>query len=258
MADTRTYIRVHDGMPDHPKVDGLSDKAFRVLVESWCWCSRHLTDGRMPAATWHKRGTPKARRELVDSGLVEQLDDRTVRFHDYLEHQRSAAEVEEMKAARSQGGTYGGHVRWHLNRGITDPECSHCDNSTHGSSHGPTNGKPIAPGSVTDGKPMASSSTDTETEGTTSGSSSRDSVNRHPADRYVRASDNDLDGAIAGLLTEQTGRPCPPDHAAKVRRQLLDGRQVDKPLPYVIRAIRDDPARFLPPPPPTPCLLYPS
>ena len=44
-ADRRTYITVHDGMPEHPKVDALSDKAFRALVGLWCWCSRNLTDG---------------------------------------------------------------------------------------------------------------------------------------------------------------------------------------------------------------------
>ena len=126
MADTRTYIRLHDGMPDHPKVDGLSDKAFRLLVESWCWCSRHLTDGHMPAATWRKRSTPKARRELVDAGLAVLLNDQSVRFHDYLEHQRSADEVAAAKAAKGRGGTRGNHRKWHEDRGIVKPGCPYC------------------------------------------------------------------------------------------------------------------------------------
>ncbi|WP_157431154.1 hypothetical protein [Actinomadura macra] len=100
---------------------------------------------------------------------------------------------------------------------------------------------------------MTSSETYTETEGTTSGSSPRGSVNRHPADRYARERpDDDLDQAIAGLVEQHTGRPCPPDHASAVRRQLLDGREVERPLPYVVKAIRDNPGRFMPPPPPTP------
>lgn len=125
MADLRTYIRVHDGMPDHPKVDGLSDAAFRLLVTTWCWCSRHLTDGRVPAATWKKRGTPKARRELAAAGLVEEVDG-AVQMHDYLEHQRSAEEVREIREARGKGGALGNHVRWHVRRGVTDPECELC------------------------------------------------------------------------------------------------------------------------------------
>lgn len=303
MSDTRTYIRLHDGMPDHPKVDGLSDKAFRLLVESWCWCSRHLTDGHMPAATWRKRATAKARRELVDAGLVIVLDDGSVRFHDYLAHQRSAAEVAELKAARTQGGGYGAHKRWHLARGIVHPGCVHCRSNSHGStyrsSHGstygsthdekwsqngnsdpgkrvltressdeesrdvsaggdnPTSGNAIAPPMghawVSDSKPMTS--TETETEGTTFGSSSSGSVSRSSSSsRRAREHENDeeLDRAIAGLVEQHTGRPCPPGHAAEVRALILDGRDVERPLPYVIRAIRDNPARFMPPEPPTP------
>lgn len=123
MADDRTYIRLHDGMPDHPKVESLSDRAFRLLVETWCWCSRHLTDGRVPAAIWAKRGTPKARRELLAAGLVQDCGDHFV-MHDYLEHQRSAEQVRELKAVRASVGTLGSHKRWHKTR--TDPKCPHC------------------------------------------------------------------------------------------------------------------------------------
>lgn len=125
MADQRTYIRVHDGMPDHPKVYGLSDKAFRLLVETWCWCSRHLTDGAMPESVWNKRGNPKSRKELIAAGLAEVTDGGVV-MHDYLEHQRSAAEVAELVAARSKSGSFGNHVRHHARRGISDPNCDHC------------------------------------------------------------------------------------------------------------------------------------
>lgn len=129
MADPRTYIRVHDGMPDHPKIDGLSDAAFRLLVTTWCWCSRHLTDGHVPAATWRKRGTPKTRRELVDAGLFEEAAGGVrlgVMVHDYLEHQRSAEEVQEIRDAKGRGGAFGNHVRWHIRRRRSDPDCEFC------------------------------------------------------------------------------------------------------------------------------------
>lgn len=106
--ESRTFIKVHDGMPDHPKIDGLSDAAFRLLVETWCWCSRHLTDGHVPAATWKKRGTPKARKELTDAGLVEILPGGDIQVHDYLEHQRSKAQVEELSRKRREAGSRGG------------------------------------------------------------------------------------------------------------------------------------------------------
>jgi hypothetical protein len=119
-------VRIHDGMPDHPKVDGLSDAAFRLLVTMWCWCSRHLTDGQIPKATWEKRGKQKVRDELVAAGLADLREDGSVCMHDYTQHQRTAEEVQAIRESRSESGSVGNHKRWHVARGITDPECDHC------------------------------------------------------------------------------------------------------------------------------------
>lgn len=110
MADSRTYIRVHDGMPENAKVEALSDRAFRVLIDLWCWCSRTLSDGVIPEAVWVKRtGTAKVQRELL-GGLVEKVDGQFV-MHDYLEHQRSRAEVEALRSKRAEAGRKGGKAR---------------------------------------------------------------------------------------------------------------------------------------------------
>lgn len=110
MADNRTFIKVHDGMPDHPKIEGLSDAAFRLLVTTWCWCSRQHTDGRVPAAVWKKRGTPKARRELAEAGLTEEVDGG-IAMHDYLDHQRSAEQIEDFRRKKQAAGRKGGKTR---------------------------------------------------------------------------------------------------------------------------------------------------
>lgn len=108
--DTRTYITVHDGMPEHPKIEGLSDGAFRALVEAWCWCSRNQTDGLITAASWRKRGTPAARKELAAAGLVETRGDG-VYMHDYTLHQRTADEIAEQRAKKASAGRKGGLAR---------------------------------------------------------------------------------------------------------------------------------------------------
>lgn len=105
--DPRSYITVHNGMPEHPKVDPLSDAAFRALVDAWCLCSRTMNDGRIPIATWNKRWKPKARRELLESGLVRIEGDLAI-MHDYLEHQTSAAEIQDKRAKRAEAGRKGG------------------------------------------------------------------------------------------------------------------------------------------------------
>lgn len=160
--DGRTYIRVHDGMPDHPKVDALTDRSFRLLVEAWCWCSRHLTDGHLPAATWARRGTPKARRELIDAGLVEDLGEKGVQMHDYLQHQRSRSEVQEITSARREAqqkaSVKGNHNRWHRGPdGRPSDDCPLCQNGSQvGSQPDPEPDPDRDPNGIGDGTPFGS------------------------------------------------------------------------------------------------------
>lgn len=106
--DPRTYITVHDGMPEHHKIEALSDRAFRVLIDLWCWCSRNTTDGDVPEAVWLKRTkSDKIRAELLVE-LVEPRPNGAVHMHDYLQHQRSRAEIAELREKRSRAGSLGG------------------------------------------------------------------------------------------------------------------------------------------------------
>jgi hypothetical protein len=93
-------------MPEHHKVEALSDKAFRCLIDLWCWCSRNESDGHVPESVWLKRTNAKARTELLID-LVDPCDDGVI-MHDYLEHQRSKAEIAELRAKRSRAGSLGG------------------------------------------------------------------------------------------------------------------------------------------------------
>ncbi|MEG8178173.1 hypothetical protein GZH49_06435 [Nocardia terpenica] len=105
--DPREFVRVHSGMPEHPKVEPLSDKAFRTLVEAWCLCRRTGNDGRIPLTVWTKRWAAKARNELVGAGLVGLRDGAAV-MHDWLEHQPSAGELDARRAVRAEAGRKGG------------------------------------------------------------------------------------------------------------------------------------------------------
>lgn len=127
--DPRTYIRLHDGMPDHPKVVGLSDAAFRLYVEAMCWCSRHLTDGAVPVAAMRRMGgwSPESTEELTAARLFEDVNGNGARdIHDYTEHQRTAEDVAEYREAKRVAGVAGNHERWHSARGVIDPSCEAC------------------------------------------------------------------------------------------------------------------------------------
>lgn len=120
------YIAVDDEMPEHPKIEPLTDAAFRLLVETWCYCSRRHNDGIMEASVWNKRGTPTTRKALITAGMVEELADGRFEVHDYLDMQRSAAEVAALKEKKSVAGKVGNHRRHHVAKGIVAPDCDFC------------------------------------------------------------------------------------------------------------------------------------
>jgi hypothetical protein len=120
--DDRTFIFVHDGMPEHWKVEDLSDSAFRLLVTLWCWCSRQRTDGLVPVRKWLRSGSESDRSELVDNGLFELRSDGSAVVHDYLEHQRSRDDIRK----RSEAGQKANHVRHHVRTGNWNPNCNLC------------------------------------------------------------------------------------------------------------------------------------
>lgn len=99
------WVRVDDNFPDHPKVDGLSDLAFRLHVAALCYCNRLLTDGDIPKGK-EKRLTPKtnvssAVDELLEAGLWHDEGDRW-RIHDYLDFQPDKAKVTAEREATAE------------------------------------------------------------------------------------------------------------------------------------------------------------
>jgi hypothetical protein len=100
------YLNVDDGMDEHPKIESLSDAAFRLHLSGMLYAARRQTDGAIPL--------PKSRRltetagdgvaaELVRAGVWHDLgagcpDSRTCLpgvaghyvIHDFLEWNHSA------------------------------------------------------------------------------------------------------------------------------------------------------------------------
>lgn len=92
------WVKFDVQLPTHPKVMGLSDRAFRLFVETVCYCGAHLTDGEIPVPLI--RSAPKkAVQELVDAGLFDISEEAGWRVHDFLAYNRSRADVEGEKDA---------------------------------------------------------------------------------------------------------------------------------------------------------------
>ena len=101
------FIRVDVLLPEHPKVEGLSDRAFRALIELWCYCGRQQTDGIVTARQW-SAVPARARAELIDHGLAKPMELGGAVMHDYTAHQRSRAEIKDLSEKRAEAGRRGG------------------------------------------------------------------------------------------------------------------------------------------------------
>lgn len=107
-----SWVRLDDNFCDHPKVVGLSDRAFRLHVEALCYCGRFLTDGEVSAQAITYLGT-KVRRperavaELIAAGLWDRVG-KAYRIHNYLRYQPSAVEAGRRRAALVRAGQIGG------------------------------------------------------------------------------------------------------------------------------------------------------
>lgn len=98
------YLNMDDSFPDHPKVDGLSDGAFRLHVSAMCYAAKHLTDGYIPPERV-SRLTPRYKAaqldELIKAGLWVKHDTGH-RIHDYLDWNKSRAWWKAKRAATAK------------------------------------------------------------------------------------------------------------------------------------------------------------
>src|SRR5687767_8860682 len=78
-----SWVRIHDGAMSHPKVVGLSDKAFRLWIWGLSYCQMHLTNGHIPAAAIPP--PLKTAAVLAVSRLWEANEDGSYQVHDYLD-----------------------------------------------------------------------------------------------------------------------------------------------------------------------------
>lgn len=127
-----SWLTLDDNMPDHPKIRGLTDRAFRLHVYALCYCSRHLTDGVIPASACRGVVDNSSRycRELVAKKLWQSRGE-VFEIHDYLDWNKSRAEVENQRKLNQEAGRKGAQRRWHP------------DSGRHGERYGERNGPPL-------------------------------------------------------------------------------------------------------------------
>lgn len=111
MGDPRLHARLSLDYADSPKIDALSDKAFRAHIKMILWSRRLTTDGRIPAKFVRNFGTIRVINELLSNdeiapSLIKIGEDYWL--HDFLEHQSSKAEIQSIIEKNRVNGAKGG------------------------------------------------------------------------------------------------------------------------------------------------------
>lgn len=120
--DGRLWIRLTVDFPDNPKIAGLSDSAFRMLVELICWSKSQLTDGFIPDGVMRQRWKTQSLTDSDSESLTELLtNSRThpslaaveggYQLHDYSQHQETKEQVEAQREKNRENGKRGGRPK---------------------------------------------------------------------------------------------------------------------------------------------------
>jgi len=123
MERALTWVRLDDQFADHPKIVGLSAKAFRLHITAICYAARQETDGVIPHNAAFVMAAKRCLNQLTEAGLWE---DHPTGFliHDYLEYNPSAATLRAKRAAdsaRKSGGIAPDSTRPVPTRPLPDP-----------------------------------------------------------------------------------------------------------------------------------------
>lgn len=108
-----SWAKLDDGFWMHPKVIMAGNAAAGVFARLLSYCGCYLTDGMIPGtvAATIEGGDKGAITALERVGLVQVLETGGVYIPDFLEHNRSKAQVEADREQRRQAGRRGGQNR---------------------------------------------------------------------------------------------------------------------------------------------------
>lgn len=141
------WMKVDDGLHAHRKTRAVTkshpsknrDAApMGVWVLAGSWAAQNGTDGWVPEDELDRFDDdwPALVARLVRAGYwwpSERNGEAGYGFTDWHDYNDPAG-------AASKAGTFGNHIRWHVNEGRIEPECAHCPTEPNGSDVAPESG----------------------------------------------------------------------------------------------------------------------
>ncbi|MEV4320972.1 hypothetical protein AB0J37_01935 [Microbispora rosea] len=221
---------------DHPKTIGMSDAATALWVRAGSYSAAKLSDGFIAehVLALLSRTPEEAADELVRRGLWKRCRGG-FKFHQWSPRNLTRARVEADQERERE------RKRRDRAANAKKPERNRNPQASPGIVRAESDPTPDGIQAESDQSPSVSMSVSVS-ESVSKSSSTRRTAREDDDDQTQR-----IDQKITDLLQELTGRTVPPEWAARVRRQLLDGRDVDKPIAYITRALRERPRDYLPP-----------
>lgn len=110
------YLNIDDNYPDHPKVEGLTDAAYRLHGAAMFYAARYRLDGHltMRQLRARTRWSQKTQTELVEAELLHPPgmdcgsehcpddDGQTWRLHDWLQWNKSRQWWDDKRAGTAE------------------------------------------------------------------------------------------------------------------------------------------------------------
>ena len=124
-----TWVKIEDGLPEHPKVIRAGKLAQALFIDGLCYSARQLTNGFVPLRAAERFGYGRRLRGTVAALVAAELWEAAeggYLIHDYLQYQPSAEQVRQGRAAKHEdkvrAGRLGAMRRWQTDsRAIADP-----------------------------------------------------------------------------------------------------------------------------------------
>jgi len=130
VTDKRAYFKLDVGYLSNPKISALLDEHPRAILlhlECIAYATQHLTDGVVPMRLAMRLACSMQcdLDLLLQCGLLVDIGGGNVEVHDYLEHQRSAADVK----TASDKGKRAAAARWEDAQGNASSNASSMPNA---------------------------------------------------------------------------------------------------------------------------------
>lgn len=156
------WVKMSDDYYDNPKLAAAGPLAELLWARSIAWSNRNKQNGKVPRATARSLGAFAEDFGSTWQLLAAALETANLwhpigegwEIHDYLDYQRSAAQIRELTEARSEAGRKGAEGRWGSEVGVVPAEpveesvdlATECqpDGNSHGTPEDKADGQAIA------------------------------------------------------------------------------------------------------------------